>query len=109
MFLCVFVVRLYRAVQALQNSHKAQESEMSVIRTHDIEGETTRIDNKNVVNRKVAMCKTVYNEGDNYKNEYAEVSNPKLGEETNERTESHVVSDQRVDLCFSLDKVVSEL
>jgi len=111
-FLCgviLFVVRLYRVVQTVQNTHKEQESELYVVRTHDIEEEATRIDTKNVFNRKVAICKIVHNEGENYNTEYGEVSNPKLGEEMNERTESHVVSDQRVDLCFSLDKVNSEL
>jgi len=113
-FLCgtsLFVVRLYRVVQTVQNSHKAQESEMYVVRTPDIEEETTRIDTKSVFNGKVAICKIGYNEGENSNTEYGEapVSNPKKAEEMNERTESHLVSDQRADICFSLDKVNSEL
>jgi len=111
-FLCgviFIVVRRYRVVQAVQNSHKAQESEMYIVRTQDIEEESTRIATKNLFNRKVDMSKTVYNEGENKNTEYGKVSNDKLGEEKNERTESHVVSDQREDLFFALDQVKSEL
>jgi len=111
-FLCgviLFGVRRHRVMQSVQNSHKAQESEMYIVRTQDIEEESTRIATKNVFNRKVDMCKTVYNEGENKNTEYGKLSNDKLGEEKNERTESHVVSDQREDLFFALDQVKSEL
>jgi len=111
-FLCgviLFGVRRYRVIQSALNSHKAQESEMYIVRTQEIEEESTRIAGKNLFDRKVDMCKTVYNEGENNNTEFGKVSNHQLGDEKNERTESHVVSDQREDLRFGLDQVKSEL
>lgn len=112
-FLCgviFFVVQRYRKVlQVAENSHRAQEREMHVVKTNDIEEQIVRMVAKNLMTRKVDMVKSMYIEGENCTNEYGKLSDENVGEEKNERAESQVVSDQTVDFRFALDKVNSEL
>lgn len=105
-----FVFRRYsKVLQVAENSHKAQEREMQIVKPNDIEEQITRIAAKNLMNRKVDMGKTMYSEGENCNAEYGKLSNQKVGEEKNERAESQVVSDQTVNFRFALDKVNSQL
>jgi len=111
-FLCgviFFVYRRYRKVlQVGEKSHKP-ESEMYIVKTKDIEEQIQSIVAGNFTNSKVDFGKTMYNEGENYNAEYGKLSNHKVGEEKNERTEKQLVSDQPVDICFALNKVNSYL
>jgi len=105
-----FVVRRYRKVlQVVENSHIAQEREMHMVKTNDIEEQIMRMVAKNLMTKKVDMGKSMYIEGENCTIEYGKLSNENVGEEKNERVESQVVSDQTVGFRFALDKVNSEL
>jgi hypothetical protein len=112
-FLCgviFFIVRRYRKVlQVAENSHRAQEREMHVVKNNDIEEQIMRMVAKNLMTQKVDMGRSMYIEGENCTNEYGKLSDENVGEEKNERAESRVVSDQTVDFRFALDKVNSEL
>lgn len=112
-FLCgviFFVVRRYRKVlQVAENSHRAQEREMSIVKTDDIEEQIMRMVAKNLMTQKVHMGKSRYIEGENCTNEYGKLSDENIGEEKNERAESQAVSHQTVDFRFALDKVNSDL
>jgi len=104
-----FVFRRYRKVLHIAESHKAQEREMQIVKSNDIEEQIARIVTKNLMNRKVGIDKTMYSEGENCNAEYGKFSQLKVGEVKNERTETQAVSDQTVDFRFALNKVNSEL
>lgn len=105
-----FVFRRYRKVLHIaESSHKAQEREMQIVKSNDIEEQIARIVTKNLMNRKVGIDKTMYSEGENCNAEYGKLSELKVGEVKNERTETQAVSDQTVDFRFALNKMNSEL
>jgi len=111
-FLCgviFFVYRRYRKVVQVAEKSQKPESEMYRVITKDIEEQIQSIVAGNFMNSKVDISKTMYNEGENCNPEYGKLSNHKVGEEKNERTESQLVSDQTVDFRLALNKVSSDL
>jgi len=112
-FLCGVIILLFRrynkVLRDTDTSQKAQESQLQIVQSCDIEDAITRIVAKNGVNRKADLDKTTYNEGENSYPENFKRSDHRDGEEKNRRFESQVPSDHTGDFRFALDKVNSEI
>jgi len=112
-FLCgaiFFVFRRYQNVlHIMDHSQKVEESEMQIVKSHEIQEAVAGVMAKNGFNWRADMNNMICKEGENYNTQTCKSVNHSAGEEKNERIESQVVSDHTVDFRFALDKVHSGL
>jgi len=98
-----------KVLKAINHPQTLHASEMQIVHSRDIEEAKTGIVTKKESNRKGDMEQTIYNEGESSNAGNYKTSNNRVGEEKNERVQSHMLSDQTGDFRFGLDKVNSEL